>query len=152
MEKCLERFRSRKVGIPELLEKTEKTPPLSGPPSGIRGRGPLSGAATTDCQQGRGRGGRSAPQPAAAPPPRRKTRVSQRGSSGKCEGAANASRGDPGRAAGTIVCTGPISFHCTNHRQDPSTMAGAPAMGLHGPMLISKRDSFFLYNWTGKIF
>ena len=45
---------------------------------GIRERGPLSGAATTDCQQGQGCGGRSAPQPAAAPPPRRKPQAEKR--------------------------------------------------------------------------
>ena len=70
------------------------------------GRGPLSGAATADCQRER-HGGRSASPPAAAPPPRRKgkaeERISEEGFSVKYVQAANSACDAFERAAGGIT-------------------------------------------------
>jgi hypothetical protein len=53
--------------------------------------------------------------------------------------AMNASRGAPGRSAGTTMCTGPRCFRCTNPLRDPPPVGGAPAMGLRGPHAIFLR-------------
>jgi hypothetical protein len=122
---------------------------------GIRGRGPLSGPATTDCQQGQRRDGWSATQPAAAPPPRRKAQAekripqSERGSLVKRGG-----HRSPRRARGhqNVHRAKPVRMCYSSPRSDHrERSAGHGPEGAHGRRFFSNGEILFFWSQDFKI-